>query len=159
MTRDLTEREKFFLQTALSYLVPTRDDANQALETEDQVGISGDGERQPHLMRTIGHNDPEWRAAWDALARATGSPGDENYVSGEAWQYMGSYGEVHEFRHRDRPHASQPITYTGLHGTHAATTRHQHATGRTVVLIHASDLVVVSIASKMNATDAPGVTP
>ena len=111
-------------------------------------------------MRTIEYHTPEWNAAWDALGNATGSAEDVNTNSGEAWQYMGTYvhtlhGEVHEFRHRDRPHASKPIMYTSLHGTHAATARHLRATGRTVVLIHATDLVAVSIASKQNASDAP----
>src|SRR5690606_31359801 len=67
---------------------------------------------------------PEWTRMWASLYGLTGSCHDENLANGERWQYMGCYWKrrpaiggllpvdvlVHEFRHRDRPAGSEPIS-------------------------------------------------
>ena len=70
---------------------------------------------------------PEWDRMWLSLYGLTGSFADENEVSGERWQYMGTFWRmrpaigallplnllVHEFRHRDRPASCPPIRGVG----------------------------------------------
>ena len=84
---------------------------------------------------------PEWSRMWQSLYHLTGSHSDLNPVSGERWQYLGTYWKdravigslpplrilVHEFRHRDRPPQSQPIVGLG------------RCTGRLVLHLSASD--------------------
>lgn len=52
-----------------------------------------------HLTPT----SPAWPAMWDALAEATGDYADCCPETGEVWQYMGTDGGIHCFRHRHRP--------------------------------------------------------
>lgn len=56
----------------------------------------------------IDRDTPEWTVAWDTLnavlkAGGWGDRTDECPLSGECWQYMGSGGDAHEFRHRMSP--------------------------------------------------------
>jgi hypothetical protein len=60
-----------------------------------------------HLESNFTHverGSAEWDRMWAVLAELTGGDTvEEHPVTGEAWQYMGTYQGVHEFRHRDRP--------------------------------------------------------
>ena len=68
--------------------------------------------KEVHLSET----SPLWPAMWDALADLTGDYADCNPDSGEYWQYMGTYDNVHQFRHRHRPESCPPIK--GFAGKH-----------------------------------------
>lgn len=49
---------------------------------------------------------PEWEHAWSALAADElngGDPACTDSDSGEQWQYMGTAGGEHTFRHRRHP--------------------------------------------------------
>ena len=103
-------------------------------------------------MRTIEYKSAEWDAAWKALGNATRSQSDTNTLSGEVWQYMGTvphklFGEVHEFRHRDRPFAAPGIRASSLHTTDQRAPCDYRAAGRTIVLVHAVDLVPLSVST------------
>ena len=111
-------------------------------------------------MKTIEYDPIAWGDAWAALGNATRSRDDENSISGERWQYLGTFphklhGEIHEFRHRDRPHGSPDIRYVSLYGTDQEQPGTVAATGRTVVIMRADTLTVVSVTSKRNPTDKP----
>ena len=44
-----------------------------------------------------------WARAWAVLARRYGDAACRHPVAGEVWQYMGTSGGWHEFRHRALP--------------------------------------------------------
>lgn len=73
------------------------------------------------MERFVSQNTPEWHSIWEALSCATGDYADECPDTGERWQYMGTAGGRHTFRHRHRPQflngkAIQPIKgFAGLH--------------------------------------------
>lgn len=45
----------------------------------------------------------EWRRAWAALAAQFGATSQPSADGLEDWQYMGTSGGRHEFRHRNHP--------------------------------------------------------
>lgn len=59
-----------------------------------------------------------WAPMWEALCDAAGSYGDCNPENGECWQYMGTHGGCHQFRHRDRPRGCRPISGFAGQGDH-----------------------------------------
>jgi hypothetical protein len=73
------------------------------------MGPTGDNDmiNQP---RFIAQGEAEWDRAWMALPRSplTSCPDPdcpccEDPETGETWQYMGTYGDQHSFRHRNFP--------------------------------------------------------
>jgi len=61
-------------------------------------------------MTHLSTTSEQWPAMWDALRDATGDYADCCPETGECWQYMGTYGGNHEFRHRHRPKSARAIT-------------------------------------------------
>lgn len=67
-------------------------------------------------MKFLTPTSPEWASMWDALAHVTGDYADCCPETGEVWQYMGTFGVVHQFRHRHRPKTTRPIKgFVGKH--------------------------------------------
>ena len=75
-------------------------------------------------FRMLSTTHPEWARMWECLFDIAGSYTDHNPVSGEYWQYVGTFlldrppiGSllplqvlVHQFRHRDRAENCKPIS-------------------------------------------------
>lgn len=51
----------------------------------------------------IRRNGREWKRAWAALAAEFGATSQPDELGIEDWQYMGTTGGQHEFRHRNHP--------------------------------------------------------
>jgi len=56
-------------------------------------------------MKMLSPDDPGWARAWGEIARVYGDPACAHPEAGETWQYMGTAGGWHEFRHRALPAA------------------------------------------------------
>ncbi len=78
--------------------------------------------KMQHSLLSTTH--PEWARMWESLFELAGSYTDHNPVSGEFWQYTGTFSKdrpaigllpptrvlVHQFRHRDRATSCSPIS-------------------------------------------------
>jgi hypothetical protein len=78
---------------------------------------------KPTHHQALTPTQPEWARMWESLFELTGSYTDHNPVSGEFWEYTGTFWKdrpaigsllplrvrVHEFRHRDRATTCRPI--------------------------------------------------
>ena len=78
--------------------------------------------KMQHSLLSTTH--PEWARMWESLFELAGSYTDHNPVSGEFWQYTGTFSKdrpdigsllptrvlVHQFRHRDRATSCKPIS-------------------------------------------------
>ena len=54
-------------------------------------------------MRWLDSTMRGWPRAWDVIRERYGDLRCAHPVAGEAWQYMGTFGGWHEFRHRALP--------------------------------------------------------
>ncbi len=57
-------------------------------------------------FKLVQRNTDEWDKMWNELAQHPLNNGDavcEESVTGECWQYMGTQGGKHNFRHRFHP--------------------------------------------------------
>lgn len=51
-------------------------------------------------FRFLKRTDPGWTRAWNVITERYGDPACTDEDTGESWQYMGTAGDMHEFRHR-----------------------------------------------------------
>lgn len=68
----------------------------------------------PRGLRHVETDSAEWIAMWLALEEEFGDVVQSN--DGECWQYMGSEGDEHSFRHRFHPDTQSRLYVTVRHG-------------------------------------------